>query len=268
MRALPAVLLATAALAGCARALHEPPPLADLAGGGARAAPEDVETLLERAEVLYARRSLESVREAAQVWLQAAAADAGRVEGLMGAVRARVWLVDHETDPEARRGAATVAVRAAQWCKRIAPASSGCDYWMGAALGVQAQEHRTTALDALPKIVEAFQRAADADPNLEEAGPDRALALVYARAPGWPAGPGDPDQALDHARKAAALAPEYPPNQLALAEALVAHGDKVPSRETYEHALDLARVRSAAGDPDAQEWIHEAEEALRSRSRD
>jgi len=210
---------------------------------------------------------LRKVREAAQLFLDAARADATRVEALVGAARAQIWLVDHETEPIARREAATSAVHAAQWCGRIDPENPACSYWLGAALGVQARERRSTGLDALPLIEEAFKKAAVEAPTLEEGGPDRALALLYLRAPGWPTGPGDPDLGLMHARKAVQLSPAFPPNQLALAEALKATGDAEESARTYQRALDLARSRAEARDPDASEWIEEAEKALKGETR-
>jgi hypothetical protein len=249
-------------LAACASSLREPPALSELGGGGTTAAPGAVDALLSRADVLYAPRTLEGVRAAAETWLQAARSDPSRIEGLIGAAQAEVWLVDHEPEAAAREAAAALAVQAAQWCLRSAPESAGCSFWLGAALGVQAREKRSTALDALPRIEQAFLTAAGKEPELEDAGPDRALALLYLRAPGWPAGPGDPDRGLEHARKAMELKPGYPPNLLALAEALAATGDSAGSRRSYSEALELARSRSAAGDPDAAEWIREAEAAL------
>src|SRR5262249_38588973 len=79
-------------------------------------------------------------------------------------------------------------------------------------------------LSALPEIEAAFKRAASRAPDLEGAGADRALALLYLRAPGWPAGPGDPDLGLEHAKKAVAARADLPPHQLALAEAPAATG--------------------------------------------
>lgn len=260
------LLLGCSLAAGCASALREPPALPQLGGGGSPAPPGSVESLLSQAGLLYATRALEGVREASAVYLQAARADASRIEGLVGATRAQVWLVDHEPEAAAREAAATLAVQSAQWCLRIAPEGAGCHYWLGAALGVQARERQSTALDALPRIEQAFLRAAGEDPGLDEAGPDRALALLYVRAPGWPTGPGDPDRGLEHARKAMMLKPDYPPNLLALAEALSATGDNGGARESYSRALELARGRSAAGDADAAEWIREAETALGERS--
>ena len=249
-------------IGGCAQALREPPPLIQPGAEAGEQRPDRVAALLQSADELYAARDPVGARRAVAVYLEAARADTTRVEGLVGAMRAEAWLIDHETDPGQRRDDAVAAVDAAQWCGRAAPDSAVCSYWLGAALGLQARERHATALDALPRIEEAFKRAAANDPKLEQGGPDRALALLYLRAPGWPTGPGDPDLGLEHASKAVALDPEYPPNQLALAEALKATGDADRGHEVYQRALDLARAKQTDGDPDAIDWIHEAETAL------
>jgi hypothetical protein len=226
------------------------------------------------------------VRRAAALYLRVASAEAGapgtgapapgtgapapgtapapgaRPTGLMGAVEAQVWLSDHETEPAARESAATLAVQVAQWCPEIAPGLPDCDFWLGAAIGVQARERPATGLSALSKIEAAFKRAAEGNPEMEDAGPDRALALLYLRAPRWPRGPGDPDLGLEHAKKAVALRPDYPPNRLALAEALAAAGDAAGSLAAGREALRLAEARAAAGDPDANEWVSQAHKSI------
>ena len=257
--------------AGCVSALKEPRPIPEIAGGApqpeASSTPIDAEALFAQAGTLFAGRGpdpagVEKVRQAAQAYLRAAAADGGRVESLVAAARAEVWLTDHERDSGRRGEAARAAVEAAQWCGRTAPADPACDYWLGAALGVQARERPATGLSALPRIEAAFRRARDARPDLEEGGPDRALALLYLRAPGWPSGPGDPDLGLRHARQALALSTDYPPNLLALGEGFASRGDVAAARDTFDRALSLARDRAAAGDRDAPEWVEEALESL------
>jgi tetratricopeptide (TPR) repeat protein len=253
------LLLAVLAIAGCAPALRQPPAIYEMAAQRGTRSPEEVADLLARAEELFSRRDLKAARQAMEVFLDAAAADPAKIEGLVGAARAGVWLTEHDPNPASRVRAAIEAVGAAQWCERIAPASAVCAYWLGAALGVQARERPSTVVSALPKIREAFERAARGAPTLEEGGPDRALALFYLRAPGWPSGPGDPELGLEHARKAVALSPEYPPNLLALAEALRAAGDLAGARRAIETALEMARRGATPRDPDAPEWIREAE---------
>jgi hypothetical protein len=263
-----ASLAAAAAVPGCAAALKEAPPLVDLAGGGPPPDASSVAGLLRQADADFSTRTLESMHRAAALYLRVASAETGasvpgpRPEGIMGAVEAQVWLSDHETAPAARESAATLAVQVAQWCPRVAPDLPECDFWLGAALGVQARERPATGLSALAKIEAAFKRAAEGNPEMEDAGPDRALALLYLRAPRWPRGPGDPEQGLVHAKQAVALRPDYPPNRLALAEALAAAGDTAGSLAAGREALRLAEARAAAGDPDANEWVSQARKSI------
>jgi hypothetical protein len=255
------------ALGACARAIKESPPLLDLAGGGTAPTREQAKALLVDADAAFARREPEGVRQAASLYLKAASSDQGLVEGVIGAVRAQVWLSEHERESRDREAAATKAVQAAQWCGRLSPQHPDCSYWMGAALGVQARERPSTGVSALPRIEAAFLEAAGRNPDLDGGAPDRALALLYLRAPGWPTGPGDQERGLLHARKAIAIAPEHPLNLMALAEALQATGDETGGREAWEQAAARARDLAARGDKDAAEWVVESEQALRTTAR-
>lgn len=254
------VILASLA-SGCVPALREPPSLEELAGITAALSPAEADRHLRRAEARFAERTPASVRTAAELWTRVAEADPARTDALVGAVRARIWLVDHEENAETRRREATAAVQTAQWCERRATDDPACTYWLGAALGVQARERRGTALDALPRIAELFRSAAERNAALDNAGPYRALALLYVRAPGWPSGPGDPDLGLEHARKAVEIRPAFPPNLLALGEALRATEDSKGADRAFAKALEIARERERAGDPDAADWVRQAQRA-------
>jgi Flp pilus assembly protein TadD len=107
-------------------------------------------------------------------------------------------------------------------------------------------------------MAQLLREAGKDAPLLDEAGPERVLALLLARAPGWPIGPGDVEEALVLARKAVELRPDYPPNQLALGEALLKNDHRAKAQEALARAIDLAGRAPFASDPDAPSWIADA----------
>jgi hypothetical protein len=177
---------------------------------------------------------------------------------LAAEVHALARRIEGEPDAGRRAGLAAEAVAAGQRCQQADPGSAPCDYALGVALGLQARERPSTVKEGLAKMAELLRRAAASEPGLDRAGPDRVLALLLVRAPGWPLGPGDPEEGLAAARRAADRAPDHAPNQLALAEALAASGDDAGAREAARRALGLARAAEAAGEPDAPGWGRQA----------
>lgn len=250
-------------LAACAPALREPPALTDLAGPPPFPT-ADAGALQLEAERLWARRDLASVRRAAELFLSAAAVEPSRTETLIAASRTRVWLAGHEPGAAEREQAAIAAVQIAQLCVLRAPRHPACSYGLALALGVQARERRSTAMNALPKIVDLLEQVAESEPALDHGGPHRVLALVLARAPAWPSGPGDPERGLEQASRALAIDPDYPPNQLCMAELLAVDGDERGSRDHYARAARLARGLLQSGEIEAREWLEEAERGLSS----
>jgi hypothetical protein len=105
-----------------------------------------------------------------------------------------------------------------------------------------------------------LEGAEAADPGYDEAGPARVRALVLTRAPGWPLGPGDPAAGVIAARRAVNLRPQYPPNLLALAEALAKSADAPGARAAYQRARDEAIALPESADRD--EWLREADRGL------
>lgn len=254
--ALALAALLPAAATGCRSALRDPGPVEALA---ARAAAEATDTADAEPEALLERRTEPAARAAVAAFLRRAAREPDDVEGLLGASRGWVWLGNR---PGAERAAddAESAVRAGQLCLERAPDDPRCAYRLAVALGLQARERRSTALDGLDRMVELLERAATSAPELDRGGPHRVLALVRLRAPGWPAGPGDPDLGLAAARAAAAIDPDHPPNVLALAEALEAVEECAAAREAWDRAVRLA---AGSGDPDAPDWREEADAGRR-----
>jgi len=246
--------------AACAHSLTKPPPLESMA-----AAPQaDAGQLLAEADARWARRAEPGQAAAAEdLYLQAARADPRRPEAFAGAIRAKSFRIGREKDGAERLRLAQSAVAAGQLCEENAPAAPLCDYWLAAALGLQARERSATGHDALPHMVELLRRAARADASIDRQGPHRLLAIVLLRAPGWPMGPGDPEAALPEARAAAQGDPAYAPNQLALGEALRKNGREAEAQAAFADALRLADQALAEGDPDAQGWADDARAAVR-----
>jgi tetratricopeptide (TPR) repeat protein len=246
--------------AACAHSLQKPPAIESIApppqGTGAQ--------LLASAAAAWARRADPAQALAAEdLYLQAARAGPRNPESYAGAIRAKAFRLGREQDPSERVRLAQSAVAVGELCEENAPASPLCDYWLAAALGLQARERTATAHDALPHMVDLLRRAARADPAVDRGGPQRLLALVLLRAPGWPLGPGDAEAALPEAESAARIAPDHPPNHLALAEALEKNGRAAQARAAYSEALRLATSAGLRDDPDAAGWADDARAALR-----
>lgn len=218
-----------------------------------------VDGALQDAEAAFAKRpDVVAVKEALKQFQLASAADATRTEGAAGVVQVAAWLVENGPKEE-RTAHADEAVAAATQCQQRAAGSVRCDYWQAVALGVSAREHILTALGELPRIIALLQKVIAADAQFDDAGASRVLALLLVRAPGWPTGPGSPDDALVEAQKAVALSPKHPLNHSALAECLVATGDVDGAKAAYARAIELGKLR---GDADGAAWAAQATSAL------
>ena len=246
--------------AACASALQKPPPLETIAAAPRAGAAQ----LVAEADAAWARRTEPAQAAAAEdLYLQAARADPHRAESFAGAIRAKAFRLGREKDGAQRLRLAQEAVAIGQLCEEGSPAAATCDYWLAAALGLQARERSATAKDALPRMADLLRRAARGDPSIDHGGPHRLLAIVLMRAPNWPLGPGDPEAALPEAQAAVRIDAEFAPNQLALAEAFRKNDGPAEARRAYSKALRLATDAAARGDPDAAGWAEEAREALR-----
>lgn len=182
------------------------------------------------------------------------------IEQLAAAVAADARRSDLESDLKIRGRLAADALQNAQACLARAPQAASCLYYDGVALGLKARAHPLQASEALKAMLEALSRAEAADSAYDQAGPARVMALVLIKAPAWPLGPGDPETGLAAARRAVALRPDYPPNALALAEALAKTGDAHGAFDTYQHARDLIQALPQSRDRD--DWLREADQAL------
>jgi hypothetical protein len=182
------------------------------------------------------------------------------IEQLAAAVAEDARRSDTETDSKMREQFAADAARDAQACLERAPRSAACLYYHAIALGLEARAHPLRAGEALKGMLDALSGAEAADAQIDEAGPARVKALVLVKAPAWPLGPGDPEAGLASARRAVALKPQYPPNELAVAEALAKTGDSRGAREAYGRARELSQALPPSQDRD--DWLRQSEQGL------
>jgi hypothetical protein len=194
-----------------------------------------------------------------------AEANAAAVAQYAAIIKANSDLSDRETDGKVRADLAARSTGAADACLALDSRAAACQYSKAVATGLEARAHPTMAIGLLNSMLQSLSAAQSADPNYDKAGPSRVRALVLIRAPGWPIGPGDVDAGLTAAREAVSLQPEYPPNLLALAEALSKTGDEKGARESYQQALDLAQALPVGPERDA--WVHDAQDGLARASR-
>ncbi len=186
------------------------------------------------------------------------------VEQLAAAVAADVRRSDLTTDSKIRDQLAADAMQNAQACLERAPQAAACLYYDGVALGLKARAHPLQVNETLKAMLDALSSAEAADPAYDQAGPARVKALVLIKAPAWPLGPGDPETGLAAARRAVALRPDYPPNVLAMAEALAKTGDTHGAFDAYRRARDLIQALPPSRDRD--DWLQEADQALGKKS--
>ena len=130
-------------------------------------------------------------------------------------------------------------------------------YYLALNLG---QLARTKSLGALPLVDEmerAFKTAASLDANLDHAGPDRSLGLLYLDAPGWPTSIGSNKKARQHLQKAVELCPDFPDNRLCLLEALLKWREQnrvASDLKSVETILQNARAKFT-GEEWAASWL-------------
>ena len=96
--------------------------------------------------------------------------------------------------------------------------SAPAHYYLGMNLGQLARTKGLTALRLVLQMQREFTRAHDLDEQLDWAGPDRSLGLLYRDAPSI-GSIGSRSKAREHLKRAVELAPRYPENRLNLIEA-------------------------------------------------
>jgi hypothetical protein len=170
-----------------------------------------------------------------------------------------LYLAEREADPEKREQLAAEGVGFAE----IALAQGGEDdgavhYYLATNLGLAIREHIVLAMDNLSRLEGEMKRALALSPDIDGGGPLRILGMLYLKAPAWPNGIGDHDQALELLEKAAKTHPEHPLNHLFYAQALWDEGDAVAQMQAKaEFKLGEQLLHSGAWGYSKQPWQQE-----------
>jgi tetratricopeptide (TPR) repeat protein len=156
--------------------------------------------------------------------------------------RACFDLAEFATTKSERAGLAEQGIAAAQQVVARQSNSAPAHYYLGMNLGQLARTRGLSALKLVSQMQRAFDRAHDLDQQLDWAGPDRNLGLLYRDAPVI-GSIGSRSKAREHLTRAVDLAPRYPENRLNLAESYLGWGE--PSKAERELAALEAAWPSA-----------------------
>lgn len=134
--------------------------------------------------------------------------------------RASYDWAEFATNADQRAAVARTGIAACRQLLARAPDSAPGHYYLAMDLGelAEAEAPSIAAYKLIKEIEREFKAASELDEKLDYAGPARCLGLLYRDAPIWPISIGSKRKAREWLDRAAALAPDFPENQLNLAE--------------------------------------------------
>ncbi len=148
-------------------------------------------------------------------------------------------------DNHQRAEIATRGIDAAHSAIQLAETNAAAHYWLGMNVGQLARTKSIGALKLVREMESELLRSRSLDPHVDFAGADRSLGMLYRDAPGWPTSIGNKTKARTHLDAAIKLHPEFPDNQLALAESFSEWDDKQNLARQLETTEDtMAKARS------------------------
>ena len=150
--------------------------------------------------------------------------------------RAAYALAELATNPPQRASAAQAGISACQNLLARDAKSAAGHYYLAMSLGelAEAEAPSLHAYKLVKEIEREFKTAADLDVKYDFAGPARCLGLLYRDAPGWPVSSGSKHKAREWLDRAAAISPDFPENQLNLAETHVRWRDAAAAEKALE----------------------------------
>jgi tetratricopeptide (TPR) repeat protein len=142
------------------------------------------------------------------------------------------------TNAEQRAAVAQTGIAACRQWVANHPQSAPGHYYLAMDYGelAEAEAPSLAAYKLIREIEHEFKIANELSNRLDYAGPPRCLGLLYRDAPGWPVSIGNRHKAREYLEQAAALAPDFPENQLNLVESHI-HWHQAADAEKAWHKL-------------------------------
>ncbi len=139
--------------------------------------------------------------------------------------RAAFDLADFLGDAHQRNEIANMGIDACRRAIVLDPNSAPAHYYLALNLGQLAKSKKFAALRLLHEMQNELLRALNLDREIDYAGPDRSLGLLYLQAPSFVTGFGSRSKARAHLEAAVELRPDFPENRICLAEAYAEWGE-------------------------------------------
>jgi tetratricopeptide (TPR) repeat protein len=152
--------------------------------------------------------------------------------------RACFYLAEFATNNTQRAALAEPGIAACLQAIARESNSAPAHYYLGMNLGQLARTKGLTALRLVSQMQREFARARELDEQLNWAGPDRSLGLLYRDAPVI-GSIGSRARAREHLKRAVELVPQFPENRLNLAETYVKWGERTGAYRELQ-ALEAA----------------------------
>jgi tetratricopeptide (TPR) repeat protein len=203
--------------------------------------PEKVPDLIKYADAIAAKPDWQpaEMENALLALDKATKADPKNFEAAWKAARAALWLADQYYDDKTKRAHfAGVGAEYAKQAINLEPKRVEGHYYSGMNLGLTATTKTIGAKFMVPSVRDAEKKAMAIDSCYDHGGPPRVLGSLYAEAPPWPASIGDPDKGVDLIQQALKCGPDWPLNNLLLANALVKAERYDDAKKQYQIVLD------------------------------
>ena len=172
--------------------------------------------------------------------------------------RAAFEYADLATNETQRAEIAQTGITTARQVVAREPQAAAGHYLLAMNLGelAQAEAPSIAAYKLVHEVEHEFKEAAELDDTIDFAGPARTLGLLYYQAPGWPLSVGNKRKARQWLERAVAAAPEFPENQLNLAEAYLKWRlkDETAKVLVKTEAIWPAARTNFTGEAHARDW--------------